>query len=62
MSKHCAPLASLTRGDPLAELLAKKIIAQIGIRDAGRHLCSGDQGNRHPHLDFLHITTLDRVP
>jgi hypothetical protein len=36
MSKHCAPLASLTLGDPLAELLARKIIevAQIGIREA----------------------------
>jgi tRNA A37 threonylcarbamoyladenosine biosynthesis protein TsaE len=37
-------------GDPLAELLARKIIevALTGIRDAGRHLCLGDQGNRHP--------------
>jgi hypothetical protein len=41
------------RGDPLAELLAKKIIevAQTGIRDAGRHLRSGDQANRHPNVD-----------
>jgi hypothetical protein len=41
------------RGDPRAELLARKIIevAQTGIRDALRYLCSGDQGNRHPNIE-----------
>ncbi|WP_245310713.1 hypothetical protein [Bradyrhizobium valentinum] len=42
------------RGDPLAELLARNHRSRTDWHPrARRHLCLGDQGNRHPNKEVF---------